>query len=107
MLICHTHTTAFSFLISSSLHHQFDQSVKPHLFFRHAAVTLSHIPVSLATCKEEQSKEMAETHQGDESGGSSSPTPASIHLIIKTAKDKETIDINPDATVEDVSNNDS
>lgn len=42
---------------------------------------------------------MAETDVGDES---SSPTPAPIHLIIKTAKDKETIDINPDATVEDL-----
>lgn len=44
---------------------------------------------------------MAETDQGDES--SSPPVPASIRLMIKTAKDKETIDINPDASVEDVS----
>lgn len=44
---------------------------------------------------------MAETDQGDET---SSPAAAesNIHLIIKTAKDKEAIDINPDATIQDV-----
>ena len=46
---------------------------------------------------------MSETHDGDEVKSSSSPEPSEIHLVIKTAKDKETIAINPDATIEEVS----
>lgn len=47
---------------------------------------------------------MSETHDGDEvKSSTSSPEPSEIHLVIKTAKDKETIAINPDATIEEVS----
>ena len=46
---------------------------------------------------------MAEPQDGSGSAGESCPTPEPIHLVIKTAKDKETIEIEADATIEEVS----